>query len=189
MHVSNLEDIDEDVIIETTHDVNELMKHSITNTAFKECSAKDACNGIPSLDTPSHKNNVMFYLSLCMINDDSFICHKFKMLLNKIKYDPLLYRKGIIYTVCDTVTDSLYDNSNECLVTKTVMGDIADLFNKYCDQMDSEMGDNMLVEKNFTVINIMFLITHNFEFNENIYACEEVLKLKVPKKRGEFLNN
>ena len=71
LYVPNLGDIDEEVMKETTHDVNELIKHSITNTVFKECIAKDACNVVENLDTPLHN----------CVNVDSFTCQKFKTLL------------------------------------------------------------------------------------------------------------
>ena len=90
--------------------------------------------------------------------------------------------------VCSTVVDSSHDNSNECLVTKTIIGQISDAFNRCCDEMDSELGGHMLVNKIYIVMNIIFLIIHQFSLFDNAHEHEQVLKLKVKKNEGKFLS-
>ena len=66
--VPNFGDVDETVMNDTLKDVNELIEYSITQIPFKVCIAIEARDRVESLDSPLHKHNFMFYVSLHMVS-------------------------------------------------------------------------------------------------------------------------
>ena len=123
-----------------------------------------------------------------MVKDDLFTSHKFKKLTSSIKdYDPTLHRKGIVDMVCSTIIDNSPDIRNHFLVTGTGITSIKEVFNKCCDQIDSELGKHMLVEKIYIVISLMFHIVKVFLHTGRVLEYEEVMKINAKKTRCKIV--
>ena len=146
--VPNVGNVDSCVKNRLITDINQLVKHSLINSEYEDCKTKDACQKDFNLDSPLHTCNYMFYLSLRMVNDDVFTSNKFKNLMSSInEYDPTLHRKGIVDMVCSTIINNFPDNGNQFVMNGNGITLISEVFNKCCDQIDSELGKHVLVGK------------------------------------------
>ena len=159
-------------------DVNKFMEYSL-NSDYGVCNLKEACNKDFNLVSPLESSNYMFYVSICMVNEDLFTSHKFNKLKNRIKeHDPSLCRRGIVDMLCSTIIDNSGDNENHIVSIK-------EIFNKYCDKLDGEDGKHLLVRKiNLAICFMLYVVSVSMQ-SRHVLEYDAVVKT-LKKKSTEI---